>query len=279
MNEVTNILKTMLDGLKLEWLKYNKNLLARIVFGIFTVSFSILILYGKKVIPQASPPLPGLATYYTFPTVWDYQGHIGNWLVCMLLGFIMIHFFTGEVSAKTLRQGIINGQTRKDFFLAKMGVIAGIATFATIIYVLSSVIIGIVHTDDLYFGLIFDTNWIVMRFWLMSVGYLSLAFLVSNVFRSSGIAIIFYFGYVFVLEFILRMIQFYFIRHRAMLFWPENAIEDLVPNPFYKLPSFWLEKEWGMSPFMTVTESVISATIYTGLIVFLTWKIFQKRDI
>lgn len=279
MQEIKNIWNAGLEGLRLEWLKYNKNTLARIVFGVFTVGFSLLILYGKKIIPQASPPLPGLDTYYTFPTIWDYQGHIGNWMVCVLLGFMMVHFFTGEVSAKTLRQGIINGQTRKDFFIAKIAVIVAIASFATLIYVLSTIIIGVIHTGDLYPELIFDTNGIIFRFWLMSVGYLSLAFLISNIFRSSGIAIIFYFGYVFVLEFILRMTQYYFFRNRSMLFWPQNVIEDLVPNPFFKLPSFWMEKEWGFSPLLTSGESLLFGLIYTPAIIYLTWLIFKKRDI
>lgn len=279
MNKILQIGQLAVEGVKVEWLKYRKNTLARIVFGVFTIGFAFLILYGKRIIPQASPPLPGLDTYYTFPTVWDYQGHIGNWLVCVLLGFVMIHFFTGEVSAKTLRQGIINGQTRRDFFVAKMGVVIAISTYATLIFILSSLIIGFIHTSDIYFELLLDTNWIIFRFWLMCVGYLSLAFLVANVFRSSGIAVIFYFGYVFVLEFLLRMLQFYFFRNRAMLFWPENVIEDLVPNPFFKLPSFWLEKQWGISPLLTTGESSLFGVIYVSLIIWFCWYIFQRRDV
>lgn len=279
MNKLMNLIADVRNSIHLEWLKYKNNTLARIIIGVFTVAFSFVILYGKRIIPNASPPLPGLDTYYTFPTVWDYQGHIGNWLVCVLFGFLMVHFITGEISAKTMRQGIINGQTRWDFYKAKFLVIVTLSTYATLIYVLSSVIIGILHTPDMYFSLIFDTNNLVGRFWLMSVGYLSLAFLIAMTFRTSGISVIFYFGYVFVIEFIFRMIQLYFFRNKAILFWPENSIEDLVPNPLYKLPSFWMEKEWGFSPVLSSWESIITSSFYITMMLLLAWRLFKRRDI
>lgn len=265
--------------LQIEYAKYNKHTLTKIILGMFTVLFCFVILYAKEVVPNVSPPLPSIETFFEFPTVWDYQGHIGNWLVCIFLGFLVIQQGCQEYSYKTVRQSIINGWTKQDYFLSKLMVVIVYSTFATFIFGLTSLIYGLLHTSDIDFALVFDNNMAITRFWIMSFAYLSFANLLVYLVRRSGLTTIIYFGYVFIFEFLIRMIHLYYFKHRSILFYPINSMEDVMPNPLYKLPDFWMEKSWGFKPLLTYEEATISTIIYTIIIVWLSWFIFKKRDI
>lgn len=265
--------------LSIEWLKAKYSTLFWVILGGFTVLFSIGILYSKKVVPFASPPLPSLSTFLEFPTIWDYQGHIGNWLVCVLLGFLMINSITSEIGYKTMRQNIIDGLTKDDFLLGKAAFAVCLATFATLIYTFSTIVIGFAHTNDVDFTLIFDTNGLVARFWLMSIGYLTIAGFIAFGVKRSGLSYILYFAYIFLIEFGIRMLQLYYFKSRAMLFYPINVIEDLVPNPLLKMPNVFLEKEWGFSAILEPWEAIITALIYISIVIWLTRYLMLKRDI
>lgn len=265
--------------LSIEWLKAKSNTLFWVVLIGFTILFSIGILYSKKIVPFASPPLPALSTFLEFPTIWDYQGHIGNWLVCIFLGFLMINSITSEIGYKTMRQNIIDGLTKDDFLLGKALFAVCLATFATLIFIISTIIIGLVHTSDVDLSLIFDTNGLIPRFWLMSIGYLSIASFISFGVKRSGLSYIFYFAYIFLIEFGIRMLQFYYFKSRAMLFYPVNVIEDLVPNPLLKLPNVFLEKEWGFSVILDPWEAIIASVVYISIVIWLTRYLMLKRDI
>ena len=275
----TSIARKVYFLLQIEYAKYQHHNLTKIILGIFTALFCFVILYAKEVVPNVSPPLPSVETFFEFPTVWDYQGHIGNWLVYIFLGFLVIQQGCQEYSYKTVRQSIINGWTKTDYFLSKFLVTIVYSTYASFIYALSTLIYGLLHTPDVDFALILDNNMAITRFWLMSFGYLSLANLLVFLIRRSGLTTIVYFGYVFIFEFLIRMVHLYYFKHRSILFYPANSIEDVMPNPLYKLPDFWMEKSWGFKPLLSYSEATLSTILYTVLLVWFGWVVFKKRDL
>ena len=75
--------------------------------------------------------------------------------------------FTSEVSNKTMRQNILNGFTRKEYFLSKLTIAVLLSLYATAIYTLSSIGIGLVSTDVYDLELVFDNNFAIFRFFLI----------------------------------------------------------------------------------------------------------------
>lgn len=264
--------------LYLEWLKFRKNNVVLAIIALFTLLFPFIILTGKRVFSNVPPPIPGSITFYEFPTVWDYQGYVGNWLVSILLGFLVVYMVTFEFSNKTQRQSIINGITRKEYWLAKLLVIAAISAGATILYTISSLVLGFVHTEGYDFEIIWDNNFAIIRFLLMCMAYLSFALLVAMLVRKGTLAILVYFSYLMFLEPIIRVIHLYYFQSRAMLFFPMNVIEDLMPNPFFKLPDVWIEKEWGFKALLSHYEAAGVSLVYTAIFIALSWYLFRKRD-
>jgi ABC-type transport system involved in multi-copper enzyme maturation permease subunit len=263
----------------IEWLKYKDYNLTKIGLGIFLALFCFALLYAKDIVPNVSPPFPSVETFFEFPTVWDYQGQVGNWLVCIFLGFMVVQMICMEFSTRTMRQAIINGYTKYDYFLGKAILVVVLSLFATFLYIITTLIFGFFHTQDLELGLILDTNWAIPRFFIMCLGYLSIAVFFSFLIRRSGLSLIAYFGYIFIFEFIIRMIHFYYFRSSLMLFYPSNIIEDTVPNPLYKLPNIFMNKEWNFEPLLNYTEAVVGSIIVIFILTYTSWKLIKHRDI
>lgn len=269
----------MLQLLKTEYKKFRYNSTVSLLFIMFTLLFPTVILTGKSILKNPSPPFPSNSIFYEFPTVWEYQGYVGNWLVFFIMGFMVLHMFTSEVSYKTMRQNIITGYTKKEYFLSKMIVIVSLSIYATVIYLLSSLILGMLHTPGFDFELMFDNNWATTRFFIMCMGYMCFAFLIANVMRSGGLSMFLYFAFALVLEPIVKGIMLYYLKNSAMNYLPLNTIEDLMCMPLFRTSSDFLQTEAGVSAVNDFPTTITLSIVYTAIFIGLAWLKFKKSDI
>lgn len=263
----------------LDWKKFKSNTTALALLGIYCFLAPFAILWGKEVFKDMPAPMPRAEVFYEFPTVWEYQGYVGNWLVSFLLGFLIIYIITSEVSNRTMRQNIITGLTKVDFFVSKLITLFVIAIAVSLVYGLSTIIIGIIHTDGYDLELILDNNNSVLKFFLMTVGYLSFAMMLSYLVRKGTLTILIYFFYVLMLEPILMLIHVYYIRNESRNYWPMNTFEDLHPNPMLKLPNFFVNNDWKFSILHTQTTAISMTIVYTAIFLGLSYWVFMKRDV
>lgn len=269
----------MLQLLKTEYKKFRYNSTVSLLFILFTALLPTVILAGKSILKNPSPPLPSNSIFYEFPTVWEYQGYVGNWLVFFILGFMVLHMFTSEVSYKTMRQNIISGYTKKEYFTSKLLVIVCLAIFATALYTISCLVYGMIHTTGFDMELVFDNNWATTRFFIMCMGYMSFAFLVANLLRRGGLSMFLYFAFALILEPIIKGAMLYFLKNEAMNYLPLNTIEDLMCMPLFRTSSDFIETEAGVSVVNDFNTTMIMSTVYTLLFLWLSWVKFKKSDV
>ncbi len=258
--------------IKLEWLKFRNNLVFQFMLGLFFICQAFLLLIGRE-FDDLPPPLPNHMVFFQFPTVFEYQSYIGNWLAFFFLGFVAIFMTTSEFSNKTLRQNIITGLTRVQIFKGKMGFAAIIAVLATCFYFLTSLIYGFIYTPDITLSLLTENFRIHLHYFVMAFGYMSFGIMLAMVFRRSGLAMFLYFAFIMFLEPLIRWaIHFQIAEHRSFIFYPMNALEDLTPNPLAKLEDAFSNIEFNI--FMTPNEALVTSLIYISIFVYLIyWKI------
>ncbi|MFN8339893.1 MAG: ABC transporter permease [Saprospiraceae bacterium] len=269
----------MKDLLLLEWKKFGGNAVFRTLILIFVIVSPIIILGGKETFKDVPPPMPSSKTFYEFPTVWDYQGYIGNWMIPFCLGFLVIYMITSEVSNRTMRQNIIIGMTKREFFKSKLLIIFVLALSATLLYTVSTVVIGMVHTDGFDIELILDNNMAVVRYFLLCVGYLSFAFFIALIVRKGILSLLLYFMYLMMLEPIFMLIHVYYIKNASRNYWPMNSIEDLMPFPLFKLPDYFVKKEWDFNILLPYSHAMVMAVLYSCLFLGIAYYSFMKRDV
>lgn len=245
----------------------------------FLVTMPVVIFVGKQ-FKDVPPPFPSVSSIFKFPGVWESQGYVGNWLVFFFLGFIMLYIVTSEVNFRTMRQNIITGLSRNEYFMSKLLVALALSVIATVYYAIIVLAIGYFHADPYSLEGAFDNDMAILRFFLMCMGYLSFAMLLAFLLRRSGLAIFFYTCYIIFIETIIKMfVGAKILKSDIVNFLPLNAIEDLMPNPLYKLSDYVPVKTADFQFLLTQNEAMVSSTIYILMFIGLAYWNFKRRDI
>lgn len=273
----------MLRLLTLEWKKFKNNSVISLFALMFLITMPVTILMYDQ-FEKLPPPLPQKADIFSFPGIWEYQAYVGSWLVFFFLGFVMMYIITSEVNFKTMRQNIITGLTRKEFFMSKIGVMIVLAIISTIIYIITCLLYGYFYTEPHSFeGAFADGSMLfIFKYFLMNLGYMSFGLMIALLIRNSGIAIFFYVSYIIFIEMMLKwmvhkeLVADTSLEH-TMNYWPLNAIEDLTPNPFYKLGGGSSGQE--IIPLLTDNQAIIASSIFIMAFLGISYWSFMKRDI
>ena len=264
---------------RLEMSKFIHNPAYKVIIALYIIVSPIIIFLGRDVFKDPPPPIPSSRIFYEFPTVWDYQGYAGSWLVSFLLGFIAIYIVTSEVSYRTLRQNILTGLSRKEFFLSKLLHVVFLCLVATLLYVISTIIIGFVHTESADMELIFDNNFAIIRYFFLCLGYMTFGLFVGFLIRRGTLAIFTYFAYMTILEPIFMAIHVYYFKNESRNYWPMNSVEDLMPLPLYKFSDYFIKKQWDFNIVLPYNVALMMTVLYISIAIILMYRNFSKRDI
>lgn len=270
----------MLHLLKLEWLKQKDYILFKLLAIAYLVFLPAVLFIGKKLDVGPNAPFNPKAQFFQFPTIWGWLGYIGNWMVFFILGFMAVLMVTNEYSNRTLRQNVITGLKREEFFKSKVAFMVTVALVATLYYTLCVLVIGLVHLEDtFYFSTIIKDVDMVPRYWLMSMGYMSFGLLLGLLIKRTGIALFLYLAYTMVIEVVWRwVVHLYFFKNISVSFYPLNAMEDLAPLPVAE-KFFGMIAQQGFRVILTPLEASIATIVYTSLFLFWSYKRLKNSDL
>lgn len=269
----------IIESLSLEIYKFRRNPSITTLLLLFLILTPIASLISSEISQlQDSLPLKS-ESIMDFPQIWNWMGYLGSWTGFFFLGVIAIYITTTEISYKTLRQGIINGQTRKEFFISKLGVITFLALAATIYYILWTLIFGAINAENFSLSNAFSNEYAIPRYLLMNLGFMFFAFFLGMMIKRSGLAVFLYLSYVMAIEPIWRWgIHKKIIGSSFMNYYPMNLTEDLMPNPVYKLAEKFPDKDLGMGV-LSYTEASIGTILFCIFFVGLSYYSFTRRDL
>ncbi len=268
----------MLNLLILEWKKFRKLNVFRVLVLLYILLLPALV-FLSKALPKPPEELLSFKSFLMFPNIWIFLGYVGNWLVFFFLGFVGVLIITSEYANKTLRQNIITGLTRQQFFFSKLSLIIFVSLAATLYYTLVCGIVGFLHTDTVYLSKITQNIDYVPRYFLMCMGYMTFAFLCGLLLKRTGFALFFYLLYIMVLESMFRY-SFHssIFGNKGMNFYPMNSVEDLAPIPFANQASSILEGNQA-SLLLSPVEASITASVYIILMLGIAYYLLTKRDL
>lgn len=269
----------MVKLLFFEYSKWKKNSVIGILLGMFVLMLPLIIFIGKE-LDNVPPPLPSSDVFFQFPTMWNYLGFAGSWLAFFCLGLIAVFMVVNEVSYKTMRQNIISGLRREEFFAAKILSIVVLSLCATLLYMVIGLIIGFVHTKGATIGDAFDNSWAIPRFFLMCLGYMTMGLFAGFIFRRSGVAVLFYLIYVMMLEPAIKwLLHFRFFENNSINFYPSNVFEDLMPFPLYHFADAIPKKDLDFNFLLPYGTAAIAAIVWIIILGGIAYWSILKRDI
>jgi ABC-2 type transport system permease protein len=266
----------ILHLLKLEWKKLVTYNLFRILVALYIALLPLGFLIGKNIdLPEETG---GTISFYTFPKVWDALGYAGNWMSFFFLGFLGVLLVTNEFSYKTLRQNLITGMSRQEYFLGKYIFMIAVSLTAALYYAIVALGVGFYYTDYVIIERVTQHINFVPRFFLMSFAYMNFAFLLGILLRRMGLALFLYFVYTLVIEMVLRYyfhVKIFGEKADSRNYYPLNAFEDLVPFPILDFgPSTQMSNF-----FLEPNLAVILTLVYSGIFTLIAYKVFMKSDL
>jgi ABC-2 type transport system permease protein len=201
---------------------------------------------------------------FTEDNIWATTTFFTGFLL-YLPGMVIINLFINEVNFKTHRQNIIDGWKRETFIYTKIGLIFCISVVVMIMNLIATFVMCQVTNVPFTFSRL-D---ILAFSFLQSFIYLMFALLLATFFRRSGIAIIVYFLYGLLLEWLL----FWLVREvskEAANFLPLQVADSLIPFPIKGGP---------YDSIPAVYYVLIGALIYLGLYIYLTTRKYKYDDL
>ncbi len=267
-------MKQLLYLLQLEWLKVRKYRQFQVLLAFYGLTLPLFTLVIDRVkLPQF------FANPLIFPNVWQNLGYLSNWLTFFVVGFLSVTMITNEFSSRTLRQNIINGLPRRDFFLSKVLFLILLCLGITLYYWLIATLVGYMHTDTVYFSRFTEGFQWAGRLFLLTLLYASFGFLLGILIRRSGVALFLFFTWSMFLERILRYALHYKIaKNETMHYYPVNASCDLMPMPVPKMAESFL-RDNGFQLFLQPQTAAIVTSIYVGLFLFISYRLLMTKDL
>ena len=81
----------ILSILQIEYKKFKKSAVLQLLVVLYALLSPLIIFSGREIFPkEVENELPFTTDmFYEFPTIWEYQGYIGSWMIFIFLSFIL----------------------------------------------------------------------------------------------------------------------------------------------------------------------------------------------
>jgi ABC-2 type transport system permease protein len=238
-----------------------------VILGVF-VGLLLLIFYGSSSITINDRQL-GSAPFL-FPGVWMNLTYMASFFN-LLLGILVVILVTDEYTFRTLRQQVIDGRTRAEVILAKFWLILALGFAMTFFLLLVGLGFGLTHTPDAS-GLMVIQEMYYLGFYLVqTVGYMTLALLIGHLVRKSGLAILGFLVYAWVLEPIVHSR----LPESVDKYFPMKVVRSLTPLPQREA----VEMLTGPIETLTPEQALVPALGYSFLFCLLAYALLRVRDL
>ena len=217
----------MFDLLQIEWLKvkkYNTFWIISLLFLILIALTNHFIISG--IMNAGAKGVNVLVADYSFSNVWNKVSYITK-VFSGLLSVIIIILTTNEFQFRTNRQNIIDGWKREQFFHAKWGVVIVLSLVVTIYAVLQGIFFGLSGGSP--FADIGNNFINILYVFILTLNYFGLALTLSLFLKRSGMVIIIFLLYSYIVELLLN--QFLSAKMHSTLgyYLPMDSSANLLP--------------------------------------------------
>lgn len=272
----------MIRLLHIEWLKISQSRYFKVMVGLWLAAFLIVPFGIDAAIDWLNDQGnlsfgggTGLGAddlpIFSFTDIW----HNLAWtykLITILLSIIIVVNIGQEWEEKTMRQNIIDGLSRNEYFASKLLLIVAFSLLSTLLLLVMGLILGFSFSHDTSISAIVGHIDFLFGYFLHVLLQLNLAFLVINLLRKVGLTIVLFLIYWFFLEPMVNGILSITMPFNVGQFLPLEAASNLLPWPFSK---------YVLTPTIEhiSSQSVWIALGWIAITVFLNRQLTIRRDL
>ena len=261
----------MKELLKIEYLKIKHYT----VFRAFMLIFAAVIpLIFYAVSSFRFPGIPSQETMVGFPGVWSYLTYVAGWFN-FLPGILVAALVCNEISYKTQKQNVIDGLSRMEVILSKFYVVLTLSVLITAYIFVVGLVFGVIYSGvtDVFSGVEE-----LLFFFVQTLGFLSIALLLSVIIRKSSLSII---AYLIVFLFLGQILEGS-VGENLSQWMPTNMLSDLTQFPLY---AEVVNMERMVNPALAIDTGInhwillLISLIYIAGFISLSYFVMKKRDL
>ena len=219
------------------------------------------------------PPIFRGTDNLTFPTVWNFVTYVAS-IFNMLLGILVVLLVTNDFNFRTFKQNIIDGLSKQQVILSKFIMILVLAFTVAAYTSILALVFGYFYTDEL--TLMFDEFHYVGIYFVQTLGYFTLAFLLAILLKRPALSIVIY-----AVLFVFKFIFYLALGSTVAQFIPMNVFAGLTPFPILQAQIEMLDARQQSEFALVISQSIRTAVAvgYIGIFVVISNLILKKRDL
>jgi len=273
-----------MELIRIEWLKIKKypafwwmlGIVALTYPGINLMFYNIFLNITTRKDMTGAIAKSLLGNPFAFPEVWHSVAYFSSWFV-MVPAILVIMIITNEYQYRTHRQNIIDGWSRNEFMVSKLMDVVIITIVATIAYLLTAGIFGLVVKDENTTSSWTEQIKYIPLFMLQTFAQLTLAFLLGFLVKKAFIALGLFLFWFLVVENMLRGL-FHWLKLSEDLYHylPLGISNRLIPFPqaIGKLDADGYAKALAQ-----INPHIAYTVVLTAAIWWLCFSVYKKRDL
>jgi len=272
----------MLRLLKIELKKLYPNRYFRILGALWGVAFlampiglwSFLLWFERKVIDSEDFAFlkPTEWPVFDFVDIWQNVAYLYK-CITIFLCFIVIASVTNDFESKTIRQNIIDGLSRKEFWLSKISFLLFISTLTTALVGIFTLILGFLFSPVTELEFVFKNMEFLGAYFIHVFYFLSFCLVVSLLIKRALFVFPFILFWIYILEFIPGMIITHKYKQEFLAdLLPAEAGWNLIRMPFEK---YFLR----YSQDFVSAQDVLIAGGWIAIFLLISYLLVVKRDL
>ena len=223
---------------------------------------------------------------FNFPNIWHLNTYLAAGFKFFLL-LVIVSMMANEYSNRTLKQNLIDGLSKKEFVLSKFITVVVFALISTIFVGVTSLILGLIYSDNLELALITRELIYLFAFFVKLIGFFSFGLFLGVLIKRSAFAV----GAMLIWS-IVEAIGIALMKHKFIgeehyeevtQFFPLNAMSNLIKEPFSRIKEVkTMAQQIGENidkDFSVHSTDLLIVLIWTAMFVYGSYYLLKKRDL
>lgn len=224
---------------------------------------------------------------FNFPFIWHFNSYIAA-LLKLFLAIVIVSMMSNEYSNRTLKQNLIDGLSKKEFVLSKFITVVLFSLVSTLFLFIVSLILGYSFSDYTELSIVFSDLEYLLGYFVKLVGFFSFCMFLGILIKRSAFALGFLFIWWIAESIAYGVLKWKIFRDSDVAdsiaqFFPLESMSNLVVEPISRLNVIKaaasqigseLDKDYGVHWYQ-----ILIVIAWTGLFVFMSYKLLKKRDL
>jgi len=207
---------------------------------------------------------------FDFVDIWQNLGWLAT-IFKWIPAFVIIISITLEYSQKTIRQNIIDGLSKKEFLLSKIGLVATISVGSALLLFFLGLFLGLLYSPVKGLPYIFQNIEFVGAYGIEVFAFLCFALFAAFLIQRSGVTIILFLLYTACIEPITTAILHWKYEWTVWYF-PIEAINLIIRVPFQKYALSFVHDH-------VYWRDIAVSLGWAGIFILLSYWLLKRRDL